>query len=86
MVEADDVGAQLGERHAAQGGRDESRAFDDAKAGENAGHVCVSCLSCYFFGRLFFRFSSHQPYSGVHRSKSSSQPSSCAACSAQNGS
>ena len=86
MVETDDVGAQLGERHAAQGGRNESRAFDDAKAGENAGHVCVSCLSCYFFGRLFFRFSSHQPYSGVHRSKSSSQPSSCAACSAQNGS
>ncbi len=38
VVEADHVGAQLGERHPAQRGGDERRAFDDAKAGENACH------------------------------------------------
>src|SRR5262249_41001856 len=38
VVEADHVGAQLRQGHAAQRSGDERRAFDDAKAGENASH------------------------------------------------
>ena len=67
-------------------GGDERRAFDDAKVGQDACH-CAFPLSYFLMPtRLFFRLSSHQPYSGVHIAKSASQPSSCAACNAQNGS
>ena len=86
VVEPDHVGAELRQRHAAQRRGNERRAFDDAKAGQNACHLAFPVS--YFFKptRLFLRLSSHQPYSGVHISKSLSQPSSCAACTAQNGS
>ena len=37
-VEADDVGAHLRQRHSGQRDGDESRALDDAHAGQDAGH------------------------------------------------
>ena len=84
VVEADHVGAQLCERHAAQWRGDESRTFDDAKAGENSCHLTCP-VAARSAGRLFLRLSSHQPYSGFHMLKSASQPSSCAAWTGQKG-
>ena len=53
VVEADHVGAHLGERHAAQRRSDECRAFDDAEARENACHVRFPCLGSLSRASLF---------------------------------